>query len=43
MPKYKVVISKTAQKQLDKFSEHIANPILNTISSLANNPNHLVL
>ena len=38
MPKYTVVISKTAQKQLDKFSDHIAKPILHTLASLADNP-----
>jgi mRNA interferase RelE/StbE len=33
-----VVISKTARKQLDTLSDHIANPLLDAISDLANNP-----
>ncbi len=35
---YKITLSKTAQKQLDKLSDTIAKPILNTIASLSNNP-----
>ena len=38
MPKYTVVVTKSAQKQLDKLSDHIAHPILSAISDLANNP-----
>lgn len=38
MPKYTVVITKTARKQLDKLSDHIANPLLEAISNLAENP-----
>ena len=38
MPKYKIVISDSAQKQLDKLSDHIAEPILSAISTLADNP-----
>jgi mRNA interferase RelE/StbE len=38
MPKYKIVLSKTAQKQLDKFDDSIANPLLKAISALAEQP-----
>ena len=38
MAKYNVAISKTAEKQLDKLSDNVANPILNTIATLADNP-----
>ena len=38
MPKYTVVLSKRAQKQLDSFSDNIAEPILDAISSLEENP-----
>ena len=38
MPDYTVVISKSAQKVLDKLSDHIAEPILRTIASLKDNP-----
>lgn len=38
MPKYTVTISKTAQKQLDKLPDNIANPLIKVIQSLANNP-----
>ncbi|MCD6012973.1 MAG: type toxin-antitoxin system RelE/ParE family toxin [Flavipsychrobacter sp.] len=38
MPRYTISISKTAQKQLDKLSDRIAAPIIDAISSLANNP-----
>ena len=38
MPRYTVVITKSAQKQLDRLSDHIAEPILSVISNLANNP-----
>jgi mRNA interferase RelE/StbE len=38
MPKYKITISKTAQKQLDKLPDKIAEPLLNAISDLADEP-----
>ena len=38
MPPYIVVLSKNAQKQLDKLPNQIADPILNSISELENNP-----
>jgi mRNA interferase RelE/StbE len=39
MPKtYNITLSKTAQKQLDKLSDNIADPILEAIAVLANNP-----
>lgn len=38
MHRYTISISKTAQKQLDKLSDRIAAPIIDAISSLANNP-----
>ena len=38
MSSYIVVLSKKAQKQLDKLSDHIAEPILNAITDLENNP-----
>ena len=36
MSKYTIVLSKKAEKQLDKLSDKIANPILDAISELAN-------
>lgn len=38
MPKYSLVISKTAQKQLDKLSDTIAAPLIDTIQNLAHTP-----
>ncbi len=38
MPKYKVALTKTAQKQLDKLSFLVAAPILRAIENLSNNP-----
>lgn len=38
MPDYTVVLSKRAQKQLDKLSDYIAEPILGAIAALAQNP-----
>jgi len=38
MPKYTVLLSKKAQKQLDKFSDNIAEPIFKAIASLEKNP-----
>ena len=38
MPNYTVVLSKNAQKQLDKLSDAIAEPILKAIAHLEKNP-----
>ena len=38
MTKYNVVLTKKAQKQLDKLADHIAEPIFDAIGSLANDP-----
>ncbi len=38
MPDYRIVLSKQAQKTLDKFSDIIAEPIFNAIADLAKNP-----
>lgn len=38
MYKYKITITKTAQKQLDKLSDNIADPILKAIAILESNP-----
>jgi mRNA interferase RelE/StbE len=38
MAKYTITISKTAQKQLDKLTDAIANPIIKAITDLADNP-----
>lgn len=38
MYKYKITITKTAQKQLDKLSGNIADLILKAIANLENNP-----
>ncbi len=38
MTKYTILLSKKAQKQLDKLSDNIAEPILSAISQLENNP-----
>ena len=38
MNKYTVVLSKKAQKQLDKLSDLIAMPIIDSILSLEDNP-----
>jgi mRNA interferase RelE/StbE len=38
MPNYTIVIAPKAQKQLDKFSDHIAAPILEAIADLADDP-----
>lgn len=38
MPKYTAILSKNAQKQLDKLSDNIAEPILKAISELEGNP-----
>jgi len=38
MHSYTVVLSKKAQKQLDKLSDHIAFPIFDAIQDLQENP-----
>ena len=38
MPVYTITISKTAQKQLDKLNDIIANTIIEAIKVLAENP-----
>ncbi len=38
MFKYTVLLSKKAQKQLDKLSDNIAEPIFESISKLEENP-----
>lgn len=38
MPEYKLVITKTAQKQLDKLPDHIAEPLIDAIQDLAFDP-----
>ena len=38
MPNYTIVLSKKAQKQLDKLPENIAEPIFEAISLLENEP-----
>ncbi len=38
MAKYTIQLSKKAEKQLDKLTDSIANPILKAIGHLANNP-----
>ncbi len=38
VPKYTAILSKKAQKQLDKLSDKIANPILQAIEDLENDP-----
>lgn len=38
MANYTAVLSKKAQKALDKFSDHIADPILDAIADLEEDP-----
>lgn len=38
MPKYTAVLTKKAQKQLDKLSDNIAEPILEAIAGLEEDP-----
>lgn len=38
MSNYSVVLSKKAQKQLDKLSDKIAEPIIDAIAGLEDNP-----
>lgn len=35
---YKIIISKTAQKQLDKLSDNLADRLIDAIYTLAENP-----
>jgi mRNA interferase RelE/StbE len=38
MDKYTILLSKKAQKQLDKLVDYIAEPIINAIAQLETNP-----
>ena len=38
MSKYNAILSKKAQKQLDKLPDNVANPILDAILNLEENP-----
>lgn len=38
MPSYKVILTKKAEKQLDKLSDDIANPLLEALNMLSENP-----
>ncbi|MBS1532011.1 MAG: type II toxin-antitoxin system RelE/ParE family toxin [Bacteroidetes bacterium] len=38
MPSYQIIISKPAQKQLDKFSDNIAEQLIEVIYKLADDP-----
>lgn len=38
MPKYTAVLTKKAEKQLDKLSDNIAEPIIKAITELEKNP-----
>lgn len=38
MSSYTIILAFKAQKQLDKFSDHIATPILEAIANLAEDP-----
>jgi mRNA interferase RelE/StbE len=38
MPEHKLFISKTAQKQLDKLPDNIAEPLIDAIQGLASEP-----
>ncbi|MFN6945342.1 MAG: type II toxin-antitoxin system RelE family toxin [Cytophagaceae bacterium] len=38
MPEYKLVITKTAQKQLNKLPDNIAEPLIEAIQGLAFDP-----
>lgn len=38
MPNYTIVLSKKAQKQLDKLADNIIEPIIDAIASLESNP-----
>ena len=43
MSNYTIVLSRKAQKQLDKLTSHIAEPILDAIASLEKNPKPLAI
>jgi mRNA interferase RelE/StbE len=38
MPNYTIVLTKKAEKQLDKLPDNIAEPIIEAINDLADNP-----
>ncbi|MES2377363.1 MAG: type II toxin-antitoxin system RelE/ParE family toxin [Bacteroidota bacterium] len=38
MPRYKITISKTAQKQLDKLADNLASRLIENIYALAKEP-----
>ena len=38
MPNYTIILSNKAQKQLDKLTDNIAEPIFNSIKDLTSNP-----
>ena len=38
MPGYKISLTKTAQKQLDKLPDNVAIPIIGAIKNLSTNP-----
>ncbi len=38
MAEYTVVLTKTAQKQLDKLPDAVANPLLDAVEKLADDP-----
>jgi mRNA interferase RelE/StbE len=38
MPNYTILLTKKAEKQLDKLPENIAEPIIEAINDLAENP-----
>lgn len=38
MPKYTIVLTKKAKKQLDRLSDDIADPIIESIQNLEKNP-----
>lgn len=38
MPSYTIFLTKKAQKQLDKLNNNVAEPIIEAISKLENNP-----
>jgi len=38
MPSYTILLTKKAQKQLDKLTNNIAEPIIEAISNLENDP-----
>lgn len=38
MPNYTIFLTKKAQKQLDKLTNNVADPIINAIANLENEP-----